>query len=177
MEFGFIRAEESDVGEIFEIMKAGKDFCEDSEWYCIDDENYIREHIAAHGFVLKAVPDCSEALGRRIAGFLIVDFPGDKEGNMGKFAGIDPAEYENVAYMDSAAVRPEFRGNKLQQRLILEAERELKKTKYVHLMCTIHPDNVYSLNNMKGLGYEVVAREKMYGGLPRLVLYKRNSCD
>jgi len=40
------------------------------------------------------------------------------------------------------------------------------------LMCTIHPDNVYSLYNMNKLGYEVKTTVKCYGDNIRHVLLK-----
>lgn len=184
MEFEILRAEEADVPAIYELMKAGKAGCSDAEWYSIDDVDYVRKHVDAEsetGFVLKArkredgsaLTTGKELAVDVIAGFLLVHFPGTSSDNMARYMNLAQSEYDHVTYMDSAAVDPKFRGNHLQQRLILQAEEELKGTPYYHLMCTVHPENQYSLNNMKKLGYQVVAKDRMYGGLPRLVLYKR----
>ncbi len=40
------------------------------------------------------------------------------------------------------------------------------------LMGTAHPENVYSVNKFKKLGYEIVAEDLKYGGLPRYIFCK-----
>ena len=54
------------------------------------------------------------------------------------------------------------------------AEAELAEKGYLHLLSTVHPDNQYSLHNLRSLGYTVAATRKKYGGLPRHILYKSN---
>ena len=75
--------------------------------------------------------------------------------------------------MDTAAVLPEYRGQKLQYRLMQMAEEELKKEGLRYLMCTVHPQNRYSRENVLRQGYEVAATKEKYGGYLRDILLKR----
>lgn len=166
MKFQIKKATMADITEIYEMMKQGKADCQNPEWYSIDDEAYVQEHVMEkQGFVLKVV-----SAENTLAGFLLVHYPA---GPGEQYVTPEPLDYKHVAYMDSVAVDPQFRGQKLQQCLIRQAEAMLCGTPYYHLMCTVHPDNCYSLENMKKLGYQVVEEARLYGGLPRLILYKK----
>ena len=78
-----------------------------------------------------------------------------------------------IKYGGSAMVDEEFRGRGLQKELMKTAEEHLKFLGYHWLMGTAHPENVYSVNNFKKLGYEIVAEDLKYGGLPRCIFCKR----
>ena len=70
-------------------------------------------------------------------------------------------------------VDEEFRGKGLQKSLMEVAEEQLKFLGYHWLMGTAHPENVYSVSNFRKLGYEIVAEDLKYGGLPRYVFCKK----
>ena len=61
---------------------------------------------------------------------------------------------------------------KLLEQMLEAAESLLDKEKYYYLMCTIHPDNEFSRNNMESHGYKVKKIALCYGGLPRCILLK-----
>ena len=60
----------------------------------------------------------------------------------------------------------------MQEQMLEAAESLLDKEKYYYLMCTIHPDNEFSRNNMESHGYKVKKIALCYGGLPRCILLK-----
>ena len=64
--------------------------------------------------------------------------------------------------MDSTAVDTAFRGNGLQGRMLEAAENLLDPDRFVYLMCTVHPDNSFSRNNMVRQGYRAVCRKEKY---------------
>lgn len=168
MEFQIRRAEENDLDDIIRIMEQVKAGMKHPEWYVADDREYLEKHLETDGFILLAVTE-----ERQTAGFFMVDFPGSKEKNLGKFLHLDERELRLTAHMDSAAVLEEYRGFHLQSRLLEAAERELEHDPHKYLMCTVHPDNHASLHTMQRHGYVIVATQKMYGGLMRHVLYKK----
>lgn len=178
MEFEIVRAVPADADTLAEIMRTGKAGMEHPEWFIEDDEEYIKAHIGHIpilkedcGFTLKAV---TQADGREVlAGFFIVAFPGTGEKNLGHHIAMDEEHLAKVAHMDSVVILPQFRGHKLQYRLIAAAEELLRQeTDYTIWMATVHPDNKYSLNNVQAHGYEVVAEALKYGGYRRYVLKK-----
>ena len=91
---------------------------------------------------------------------------------MGHYLHLPPGELEKVAYMDSAAVLPQYRGRGLQRSMIEFAERSERLTGYRYLMATVSPDNPYSLRNLRQLDYDIVCRCEKYGGKERYVVAK-----
>lgn len=166
MEIG--KAEPADLEEIYQIMRQAAALLENRDWYCIDTKEYIETHIADAklGQVWKA-----EEQGQTAA-FFLVHYPENPDTNMGHHLGLSPEELDRVAYMDSLAVCPAFRGRGLQFRLMQYGEEQLALTSRCHLMGTVHPDNVYSLNNFLKLGYKIIDTLPMYGSLPRHIMYK-----
>ena len=164
-----LKARSADTDEIFDIMSLAGTLLDDRGWYCIDTKDYILEHITdeRQGTVWKAVED------GRIAAFFIIHYPGLCDSNLGHSLYMDQGDLARVAYMDSLAVLPDFRGQGLQYRLMKHGEEQLASTSYCHLMGTVHPDNTYSLNNFLKLGYRIVDTTQKYGSLPRHIMYKK----
>lgn len=136
----------------------------DKSWFAVDEEGYLDavchdEHTLLWGAFY----------GERLAAVLIVVLPvADRYLDVWM-----PDPNLPVAYMDIVAVSPDFRGYRLQQRLMREAEPELREQGIAYLQCTVHPDNIYSRNNIRAIGYEELAEVPLYGGCPRVVLGKR----
>lgn len=111
--------------------------------------------------------DCPE-----FAGLFTTLLPGLGQENLGRDLGFTDEELMKSAHMETVIILPKYRGHHLQARLMSRAEEDLKKSGYRHLLCTIHPDNPYSLNNALSLGYKVEKTVEKYGGLPRNILLK-----
>ena len=178
MEFEIKRALPKDADRLIAIMEEVTSGLSNPSWFIDDDGDYIREHVghipvAAEdcGFTLKAV--CNQNGQEEIAGFFMVDFPGIGERNLGHHMALKEEQLLKVAHMDSVVILPQYRGYKLQYRLMEAAEELLcKETEYTIWMATVHPDNKYSLGNVQAHGYEIVAEAMKYGGYPRYVLKK-----
>lgn len=178
MEYEIKRALPEDAEVLISIMEEVTAGLTNREWFIDDDADYIRAHIGHVpvngedcGFTLKAVTriDGKEV----VAGFFMVDFPGAGERNLGHHIGLKEDGLARVAHMDSVVILPQFRGHRLQFRLIGAAEEVLQsETDYTIWMATVHPDNRYSLCNVQAHGYEVVAEAVKYGGYRRYVLKK-----
>ena len=166
MDFRIRRASLNDVDGIMEIMEEARCNTEHPDWFAADDAEFVKGHLADKGFVIVA-----ETQDGRIAGFFLVKEPELKE-NLGTYLGFGEDKLARVAVMDSAAVGSQFRGNGLQGKMLEAAEAFLDKERFSYLMCTIHPDNRYSLRNMRSHGYEVKMKTKCYGGLERYILLK-----
>lgn len=167
MEFIIRKAVETDVKSIMEIMEEAANNEESANWFLPDDEPYVRDHLEEKGFILVA-----EAAEGEIAGFFMIKIP-EAEENLGQHLSLKAEELEKVAVMDSAAVRKKYRGNRLQGKMLEAAEEMLEKQKYPYLLCTVHPENCYSLNNMKNRGYQIMKTTECYGGLIRHILLKQ----
>lgn len=173
MEFIFEKAIQEDKDEIWEVMKEAAQTVEKKEWFAAGDEGYIKEILEGKGFIILT----REEKSKELAGFFIVVIPGEED-YMGDYAGVPKEENDKIVHLDTAAVKSSFRGNKLQRRMLEKAEEELvqimkeKHHAIQYRLCSVHPENTFSLLNMTENGYEIKARTQLYGGLERFVLCK-----
>lgn len=150
------------IEEVYENM-------EQKVWYVPDNEEYtLRMMESGKGVVYEAV---DEETGE-MAGILMATYPGVCEENLGNEIGLSVNQLLDVVHMESAAVRPAYRGQGLQGRLMEEAEKEAAERGKHYLMCTIHPDNRFSKANAVNRGYHVMKTKEKYGGLIRDIMLK-----
>ena len=168
MEFVIRRAEISDLKGIMQVMDEARENPVHPDWFVADDEEFVREHLEEKGFIVAA-----QAPDGEIAGFFLVKVP-DREENLGVYLGFTEEELTGVAVMDSTAVGSAYRGHGLQGRMLDVAEQMIDREMFPYLMCTVHPENIYSLHNMEKHGYEVKKTTECYGGLKRHILLKDN---
>lgn len=162
------KAAPEDLSGVMAVMDSAVETTRPREWFVPDGPDYLAVHLdGKQGFILIA-----EAVSGRIAAYLMVHFPGPSPENLGYSLGFSQKALQQSAHMDSTAVLPAFRGNRLQRRLLVQAEQELAKMGYCHLLATVHPDNRYSLQSFLAQGYHIAATLPKYGGLPRHILHK-----
>ena len=106
--FKIRRAVSRDVDELERIMELAKQTSERPEWFVADDRGWIERHIEDQGFTMTA-----ETRDGGLAGFFIVDFPDEGEKNLGHELKFEPERLRLTAHMDSAAVKPKYRGHHL----------------------------------------------------------------
>lgn len=148
----------ADIGGFIALLQEVQSAMEHKEWFCLDPPERIREMMAEGKMELWVAMD-----GCRMAGALDVLYPGLEEYNYGYDLGFDRDELLRVVNMDSAAVHPDYRGQGLQRRLLDKAEQELRERGAQYLLCTIHPENRFSLNNALKQGYEIQKTGPKYG--------------
>ena len=167
------RIEKADVDDhqIFaDIIQAVWNGLDKKEWFVADNGEYTYKMLySGKGIGYKAMDEASG----EIAGVFMVTIPGVSRENLGYDAGLGQEELVLVAHMDSIAILPGYRGHKLQRRLMQAGEEDLRKRGFRYLMCTVHPDNCYSRNNIISQGYGSVAVKEKYGGYVREIFLKR----
>lgn len=94
------------------------------------------------------------------------------EHNYGYDIGLKDEELLNVGQIESTIVKPLYRGNKLQYKMCEVLEKIGKENNTNIIMATASPDNPYSVNTFKKLGYDIVKEKLKYGGLKRYILKK-----
>ena len=107
----------------------------------------------------------------RVAAVFSVLHPGLESYNYGYDLDFTEQELLKVVHMDTAAVHKDYRGLGLQGRMVQIAEKSLAGQGSKILMCTVHPENQFSLNNMLRQGYEIQRRVEKYGS-ERFILQK-----
>lgn len=171
MEFELKKATAIEADYLTLLIKDVWNNMEHKEWFAPDEnDHYIRHLIeTGTGVVWTAV----EKVSAETAGMFIIVYPGkENPDNLGYDIELPSNELCKVAHMDTVVVHPHFRGYGLQRLLTEKAEKELQKAGYRHLLCTVHPDNLFSRTNMEKVGYRCAKQVLKYGGLPRLILWK-----
>ncbi|MBQ1493054.1 MAG: M18 family aminopeptidase [Blautia sp.] len=118
------------------------------------------------GLGLKAISPKGE-----LAGFLLVEYPGEDMENLGRDIQLPEEELTHVAHMDSVMVLPAHRGHHLEKRFLLAAESYLPPV-YHHLLSSASPENGASCHSIEGAGYKKVVTKEKYGGYLRNIYYK-----
>ena len=140
-----------------------QDAMADTAWFALDPDEELRE-LTEDGSMEFWMAEA----GDRLAAVFSIICPGLRDFNLGCEIGLTEAELLRVTHMDTAAVHPDFRGRGLQRKMMFEAEKALNGR---ILLCTIHPDNRFSLQNALILGYRIEKRVARYGSV-RYILRK-----
>ena len=152
-----------ELDKYLEFSHIVKDMMTQDDWFFLDPDEEVREMMEYDRVSIWLAED-----GDRIAAVFCIVYPGMEDFNIGYDLGFTEGDLKRVVHMDTAAVHPDYRGQGLQNRMMRHAEAELKGK---ILLCTIHPDNCYSLNNVLKLGYTIEKKTERYDSV-RYILRK-----
>ena len=169
MEFIIQKANKSQYDIIVDLIRNTCNTIEPKEWFAADADEYTHRMLTegkATGYM------AIESESQNLAAIFMTLAPGKSPENLGYDIGLSDDKIPYVAHMESVVVHPDYRGHKLQRRLMEAAEKDLKAAGYRYLLATIHPENPYSMNNALSLGYQVMRVCEKYGGYLRAILMK-----
>ena len=75
--------------------------------------------------------------------------------------------------MNNIMVHPDYRGKGLQRQLLQKLHETLRDNGYEYAIATVHPDNIWSVNNLKAEKYAYDHEQEKYGGLKRTIYVKK----
>lgn len=154
----------SDTEAFLTLLETVRQGMEHKEWLYLDPPAFVREQMENGTMRLWVAMD-----GDQLAGALDILIPGEAEYNYGYDLGFNREQLMQVVNMDSAAVYPSYRGQGLQKKLLQEAEKEIRAGGKHILLCTVHPDNQFSLQNVLKQGYTVQKRLEKYDSVRYLL--------
>ena len=157
-----------DMDKVFEIMHHEVEHG-NNVLFVPETEESKKTHVGQCGITLL----CEQ--GQELSGYLIMHIPNDGEDNLARDIGLPVEEYKKVAHMESLLVSPSFRGQGIGKQLMAQGEKILVAQGYIHLMATVHPENMGSLKTMLSLGYEIIMTKEKYGGKTRHIMKKEVS--
>ncbi|HSI66709.1 MAG TPA: hypothetical protein VK947_04780 [Planococcus sp. (in: firmicutes)] len=110
----------------------------------------------------------------RLIGFRALLIPEIDEEHLGWDIGLPEEELPKVIYQEISVVLPEYRGNRLQQKLAEVIMKELPKLEkdYRYVCCTVAPMNIPSLKDKFSQNMHIAALKEKYGTMKRYVLMK-----
>lgn len=158
------RGTRADTESFIHLLSEVRQGMTHKEWFYLDAPEEVREMMENGTMQLWVAMD-----GERLAGAFDALVPGLEAYNYGYQLGFSTEELLRVVNMDTAAVHPDYRGRHLQRQLLQAAEEELSGTGEKHLLCTIHPDNIYSLQNALAQGYTIQKTLPMYGSIRHIL--------
>lgn len=108
-----------------------------------------------------------------------IGFPGRSDRNLGNDIKLEDNELPEVAHLETTVVHPDYRGNSLQSLTLQQAIPLIGEEGYKHVMCTVSPQNAYSLFNVIKNGLRIKALKRKYGkekdgsdGMWRFILHR-----
>lgn len=155
-----------DTETFIRLMASVRQSMDHKEWLYLDPPEDVRDMMKNGVMSLWVAMD-----GNQMVGAFDALHPGLDAYNYGYVLGYSKEDLQLVINMDTAVVHPEYRGLGLQKKLMRYAEETLSMNGKHILLCTVHPDNRYSLNNVLSQGYTIQKTTQMYGSV-RHVLAK-----
>ncbi len=162
--FSFRLAEQKDLKAVFELMEQAASQLSNPALFVPETRESLERHLEKEGRLLLAEEG-------RLAGYLLLRFPGSAPDNLAPDAGLSPAEALRCVHMESVAVHPHFRGRGLQKLLLRQGE-ELLPPEIAFSLATVAPENAPSLRSFLQLGYHIAGTKEKYGGKLRHILLK-----
>ena len=156
----------ADTEAYLRLLHEVKSGMTNSEWFFLDPDEKVRDMMEEGSMELWVAEDAG-----KLAGAFSIIHPGLNAFNLGNDLGFEKEQLKRVVHMDTAAVHPDYRGLKLQSRLMAAAGSEIAKSGQRILLCTVHPENQYSLRNVQKLGYQIMKKLEKYGSV-RYILRK-----
>lgn len=85
--------------------------------------------------------------------------------------GLD-LDYKEVVDYGPMFVNPKYIGNGLQYQMLKELDNHCIKIGYKYVASTIHPDNIYSINNLIKDNFELIGTKQFTRGIRNIYLKK-----
>ncbi|MGO1060356.1 hypothetical protein ACTL32_14565 [Planococcus sp. FY231025] len=110
----------------------------------------------------------------RLIGFRALLVPEIDAEHLGYDLGLPEEDLPHVIYQEISVVLPEYRGNRLQQKLADVIMKELPNLegRFRYVCCTVAPLNIPSLKDKFSQGMHIGALKEKYDGMLRYILVK-----
>ena len=84
-------------------------------------------------------------------------------------------DYKEIIDYGPMMVNPKFIGNKLQYQMLEYLEIYCKKLGYKYAIGTIHPDNIYSINNLIKNDFKLIGQKEFTRGIRNIYIKEYNN--
>lgn len=160
----------SHLEKVLSLQKLVHDTIIDKRLFVPDPEDFIRSILTS--------PDQGKAIGvfseDNLIAFRTISFPKKSLSNLGRDLHLSPTELLKVAHLESTVVHPEYRGNRLQAKMLKPSLEYIRTSGYQHVFATISPYNYPSLSTIIKAGFvikDLKNRSGIYKGKARFLLY------
>jgi len=154
----------ADTEQFIHLLQEVRQEMSQKEWLYLDEPDEVRQMMKDGTMELWLAMD-----GEWMAAAFDILHPGLDSYNYGYDLNFDESDLLRVINMDTIAVRSDYRGMGLHKKLLWEAEREIAPQGHRILLCTVHPDNIFSLRNFLEGGYAIERKLQKYGSVRYLL--------
>jgi len=131
-----------------------------------DERNFMEQQIERRGRTVGVFG------AGGIVAYAAISFPDGDRDNLGRDLPLPSSELSRVADYDGSAVHPDWRGNRLQQRMTDVRHRWALRHGRYHILGTVSPFNPVSMQNFLALGCRVRNLKRKYGGMLRFIIHR-----
>ena len=138
-----------------------------------DSFDEMHEDMAAGAKILGVFNEAGDLIAYRY-----ISFPGISRKNLAYDISLPKSQMDKVVHLETTVVHPDYRGNALQSITLQHAASMVGNMGYRHLLCTVSPQNLFSLYNIMKNGLKIKALRKKYHssenpeGLWRFILHR-----
>lgn len=151
--------EKSDIENMVELQNLVAAGLKNPQTFVVDSKEFILTQVLDDGMG-RAIGVFAEG---RLVAFRTITFSGNDEYHLGRELNIPEDELDYVVHLEATVVHPEFRGNRLQAKMMTHTFDIIDKLGYYHVCCTIHPFNYPSLKNVMDSGLAIEALDRRVG--------------
>jgi len=126
-----------------------------------DTYDDLYEDLKGNGKIIGAFNKNNDLIAYRY-----ITFPGNSPKNLGNDLGMTKEELESVVHLETTVVHPSYRGNDLQSITLNESLGIISDMGFYNLLCTVSPQNFFSLYNIMKNGLAIKSLKKKYGTSP-----------
>jgi hypothetical protein len=152
----------ADFDALFCLQNCVHDAMPDPEQFVMNDDGELKRDIE-QGLCVGVWA------GEELAAYGILRYCGVSEHNYANYLDVPASDLAYWANGDTVVVGENWRGNRLQQKLIGYLIR-WRNPEIIGFGCTVSPQNAFSYDNLKAMGFEVHTRRMMYGSHDRYVM-------
>lgn len=170
-EYEMVILDKTNIDELIDLQNEVARHLKNPETFVMDSREFIFNEVLDK--------DKGRAIGvfagKGLIAFRTVSFPGKSQFNMGRELELPEDELDHVVHLEATVVHPEYRGNKLQAKMMKHTFDMVFKLGYYHILCTVSPFNYPSLKNVMDAGLVIKAlgqREGPYEGKWRFLLHR-----
>ena len=153
-----------DVEALILFLEEVRNGMDHPEWFYLDPPDAVRKYMRSGTMQLWLAMD-----GDQIAAIFDYLIPQMDDYNYGYDLDFEQEALLRVINMDNSAVHPSYRGLGLQRKMIEIAEEYIRSTGPHILLCTVHPDNRFSLEHVLKQGYTIQKKLSKYGSVRYLL--------
>lgn len=135
---------ESHIEEILRLQDKVAHSLKNKELFVSDSRDFILNNVlkTGSGIAIGIFVD------KKLIAYRTAAFPGKSDWNLGRELGIEEAELDKVVHLEATAVHPDYRGNRLQARMLTHTISYIEKLGYSYILSTVSPFNYPSLKNV-----------------------------